>query len=100
MFKIPIKKYEKDLDAYLSKAKKQEILDIFSNHNNLCPEEEFNEIEYKLHEAYKLGDTDLIKIYLSEKIQNDSKDKIFKIDKTAKTASLFKASSNNRQLII
>ena len=53
-----------------------------------------------LHEACKEGDIELIKIYLSEKIENDSKDLTFKIDKTNKTASLFNANDNIKELII
>ena len=99
-FKIPIEKYEKDMEIDSVKEKKKEILDLFSNFNNLRSEEEFKEIEYRLHNACQDGDLELIKILLSETIQNDSKDLTFKIDKTKQTASLFKVKADTKHLII
>ena len=98
MFEIPIKKYEEDIDANVSNEKKQEILELFTNSNKLRSKEEFDEIGDKLGEACKNGDIELIKIYLSETIRSCSKDLMFKIDETAKTASLFKVSPNISRL--
>ena len=39
-FQIPIEKYEKDMNTKLSKDKKEEILDLFLNYNNLLSEDE------------------------------------------------------------
>ena len=100
MIKIPIDKYEEDMDTESAKEKKQEILDLLQNYNNLRSEEEFEEVENKIHRACKEGDVELIKIYLGEKIENESKDLIFKIDKTNQTASLFKVNNNIEELII
>lgn len=84
--KFPIEEYVIDMETYLTKEKKNEILDLFSNSNNLLSEEEFKEIKYKLHNACQDGDLELIKILLSETIQDDSKDLTFKIDKTNHTS--------------
>ena len=89
-FKIPVDQYKKDIDSLLSKEKKEKILDLLTNSNQLHSEDEFKEISYKLHDACKLGDIDLIQIYLSETIVNHTKDLTFKIDRRKKTASLFK----------
>ncbi|KAK8865144.1 hypothetical protein M9Y10_010678 [Tritrichomonas musculus] len=88
------------MKTYLTKEKKNEILDLFSNSNNLLSEEEFKEIKYKLHNACQDGDLELIKILLSETIQDDSKDLTFKIDKTNQTASLFKVKVDVKHVII
>ena len=88
------------MDTYLSKEKKQEILDLLTNYNNLSSESDFGEIREILHEACKEGDVELIKIYLNETITNDSKEITFKIDKTNQTASLFKVSHYIEELII
>ena len=82
------------------KIKKNEILDLLTNANQLFYIDDFEEIEYKLHEACKNGDIELIKIYLSPYIQNETKDMRFKIDKTSKTASLLEVDDSIRQLVI
>ncbi|KAK8883956.1 hypothetical protein M9Y10_043058 [Tritrichomonas musculus] len=96
---IPIKKYDKDFDTELGKEKKQEILTLFTNSNNLHSEEELQNIEYNLHQACKAGDVELVKNLLSETIENDSKF-TFKINKTNQTASLFKVKNYVKHLII
>mgnify|MGYP001103273887 CR=1 FL=1 len=96
-FKIPIKDFEDYLNTEASKEHKEEILDIFKNHNKLNSREEFIEIRYNLQSACTKGDVELIKLLLSEKIENDSKDLVFTIDKAKKTASLFKVKGNNQK---
>ena len=100
MFKTPFEQYEKDFNTKLSKEKKIEILEFFTKFSKLRFEREFREIEENLHKACKLGDADLIKIYLSETIQNDTKDLTFQIDKISKTASLIKVRYSNKKHII
>ena len=99
-FKIPIEKYEKDMEEESAKGKKNEILDLLNNHNKLLSEEEFKEIEKNLHLLCIEGDLDLIKIYLSEKIKNDSGTIQFKINKENRTASLFKINNIVEEIII
>ena len=100
MFEIPIKDYEIDIETESSKEKKNEILDLFKNHNHLKSESDFDEIEYKLHHACEKGDLDHIKILLSETIQDSAEILTFKIDKTNHTASLFKVNKNLDNLTI
>lgn len=45
---IPIEKFEEDLDTELAKEKKQEILDIFINHNNLSSDLQIIEMHFIL----------------------------------------------------
>ena len=97
MFQIPIEKYEKNVEI---NEKKKEILDLFKNSNYLQSEEEFKEIEYRLQVACEKGDLELIKIYLSKRIENATKDMIFNINKTNQTASLFKIERGNDNIII
>ena len=52
-----------------------------------------------MHQACKAGDVELVKILLSETIENDSKF-TFKINKTNQTASLFKVNNGVEHLII
>ena len=99
-FQIPIEQYEKDIDAGPMKENKKEILDLFTNSNYLHCEEEYKEVEYKLHLLCREGDIELIKIYLSETLETDSQDMTFKIDRTNKTASLFKINKNISQITI
>ena len=47
MFKIPVYRYKEDINSLLSKEKKEEILDLFTNSNQLRSEKEFKEIEDK-----------------------------------------------------
>ena len=100
LIQIPIDKYTEDIDTELGEEKKNKILDLLLNSNNLRSEEEFEEIEENLYVACQKGDLELIKIYLSESIQNDSKTITFKIDKTNQTASLFKVSNDLEELVI
>ena len=57
-------------------------------------------IECNLHDACRKGDFELIKIYLSKTIENDSESLKFKIDETNRTASLFKLSGHYEEIII
>lgn len=82
IIQIFIEKYEKDFETKLEKEKKKEIIDLLTNSNNLLSGHKF--------EGYQETNLELIKIYLSETINNDSKDLQFKINKTNLTASLFK----------
>ena len=100
VFEIPIKDYETDMEKESSKEKKNEILDLLKNHNQLKSESEFNEIKSRLHHACQKGDLDHIKILLSETIKNSTKDLTYKIDKTTHTASLFKVDQNLENLTI
>ena len=74
LIQIHIKNYERDMCTELTKEKKKEILDLLVNSNNLHSEEEFKDIEENLYYALREGDIELIKIYFSETIENDSKD--------------------------
>ena len=100
MFQIPIEEFEKNLETEFARGKKNEILFLLTNFNHLCNEEEFKDVQQYLHEACANGDLDLIKIYLSETIYNDSKDMSFKIDKQNHTASLFKIHITPQQITI
>ena len=100
IFKIPIEEYEIDIETGSAKQKKNEILDLLKNYNKLRSKEEFEEIKYKLHVACIKGDLALIKIYLSETIENTSYGLRFKIDKTNRTASLFKIDKYIEEIII
>ena len=97
LFKIPIEKYK---ECIMTEEKKKEILDIFMHSNNLRSKKEYKEIKRELHRACVKGDVELIKIYLGETIEDESKEMRFKIDKTNKTASLIKVNSTNEQLTI
>ena len=88
--------YKTNLESVI--GKKQEILDLFTNFNNICSEEELQKIEYSLHKAIRRGDVEFIKILLSETIENDSF--LFKIDRTNQTASLFNVKSNIGKIIV
>ena len=100
VFEIPINDYEIYMEKDPSKEKKAEILYLFTNHNHIKSEAEFDEIKSKLHYACQKCDLDLIKILLNETIRIDSNDLTFKIDKTNHTASLFKGNPNFNNLII
>ena len=100
MFKIPIEEYKDDMNMEAMSEKKKEILDLFTNYNNLGSKEEFDEIESNLHKACSKFDTELIKIYLSKTIKNDSKTLKFKIDQTNQTASLFKVKNKITEVVI
>ena len=90
VIEIPIKWYEEDIDKGSAKEMKKEILDLFANYNQLHSKDEYNEIEFFLHQFCKTGNLELIKICLSKTIVNESKDMVFKINETNKTASLYK----------
>lgn len=80
---------------------KKLILELFKNYNQVQSAEEFDELKYLLGFACRNYNVELIKIFLSEAIENDSKDFTFKIDKTNQTASLFKVNNRNTgELII
>ncbi|KAK8884505.1 hypothetical protein M9Y10_043617 [Tritrichomonas musculus] len=96
LFQIPIEEYEKSMDA----GKKKEILNLLKNSNNLHSRREFIEINSDLHCACKEGDIELIQILLCETIEDSSNDFVYKIDKTNKTASLFKIKNDIDHLII
>ena len=53
-----------------------------------------------MYDAISRCDLDLIKIYLSETVENDSKDMSFKIDETNKTASLFQTNAKIDHIIV
>lgn len=78
-----------------AKEKKKEIFKLFTTDNKLCSEAEFFEIKDKLQCACRDGDFELIKILLSETIDDTSNSFKFKVDKTNQTASLFKGQINN-----
>ena len=86
IFKIPIEEYEEDMNTEFSKEKKKDILDLFTNHNKLRSKDEYKQFESDLHLSCQQGDLELIQIYLSETINNDSNELTFKIDKTKRTA--------------
>ena len=101
LIQIPIDKYEKDMDTELGREKKEEILNIFTNSNNLRSKEEFfNDIKPKLHILCSKGEVEHIRILFNETIQDSSQKLKFKIDKTNRTASLFKVSDDVEELII
>ena len=100
MIKIVFEQYEKDFNIKLSKEKKREILKFFTKFSKLRFERDFRNFENILHKACELSDVDLIKIYLSETIQNDTKDLTFQIDKINRTASLIKVRYSNKKHII
>ncbi|KAK8870615.1 hypothetical protein M9Y10_008502 [Tritrichomonas musculus] len=89
-YEIPIEDFESDMNTESSKDKKERILDLFRNHNELKSEEEYSDIESHLHYACREGDLELIKILLSETIEDDSKYFLIKIDEINKTASFLK----------
>ena len=88
------------MDTEFSRNKKKEISELLANHNQLRSQQEFDEIKYQLHEACKKGDLELIEIYLSGTIENETNDLTFKINKTNKTASLFKINKHIHHLIV
>ena len=92
VFNIPLEKYEEDIDP----EKKKEIHELFINHNKLRSQQELDEVDPLLRMACNIGYLEPIEIYLSETIENESNDMKFKINKTNKTASLFKI--NNKQI--
>lgn len=49
VFNIPIEEYEEDME--LSEGKKKEITELFTNHNHLHSQYEFNDIKLKLYEV-------------------------------------------------
>ena len=80
LFEFPIHKYEENIE--IPKEKKNEILDLLKNYNKLHSEEEMREVEDYLIDACIKGNLDLIKIYLSETIENNSNTLKFKINET------------------
>ncbi|KAK8834051.1 hypothetical protein M9Y10_031528 [Tritrichomonas musculus] len=100
IFEIPIENFEADMNTESSKDKKERILDIFRNHNELNSEEEYQKIEYQLHYACQVGDLELIKILLSETIEDDSENYLIKIDKTNKTASFYGFNQQLNDIVI
>ena len=86
---IPIDRYMKELDAETSRKKKNDVIELLKNHNELVLRRELREIDYMLCKACKKGDLQLIQIYLSETIEDESNELDFKINKANKTASLF-----------
>ena len=78
----------------------KEILELFTNSNKLRTEDEFRKIEFKLHAACQEGDIELIKILLSETIENETKELSFKINKTNQTASLFDSNPEIKDIIV
>ena len=91
IFEIPVKDYEKDMESESLKEKKEVILDLFRNNNQLKSRYEFSDIKNFLHDACRKGDLAQIKILLCETIVSENL--VFKIDKTNKTASLFEVNT-------
>ena len=100
LFKIPIEEYEEYFDKELPKKEKKIIINLLNNSSSLRSKEEFEEIKMRLYTSCIDREFELIKIYLNEKIENESQDLTFKIDKTNQTASLFKVNKIFEQLII
>ena len=100
IFEIPADYYEKYMNLELSKEKRDKILNLFTNYNQLHSEEELILIKEQLNEACKECDLESIKILLSETITNEANDLVFKIDKISETASLFKISGKSEHIII
>ena len=78
------------MDKELSRDKKEEISELLTNHNQLLSQDELAEVNELHHEACKKGNLKLIEIYLNETIEDETNNLKFKINKTNKTASLFK----------
>ena len=100
VFHIPIQQYERVLNMEFSRDKKEEIRELLTNHNQLQSQQEFDEVQNTLYEACKKGDIELIKICISETIENETKDLKFKINKTNKTASLFQPSKKIEHIFV
>lgn len=94
MTRILIKEYEKIINTEFTEEKKNKILNLFTNYNNLRSIEELEEIRLHLYQACEDYDLELIKILLSEKITHSSEGFTFKVDKKNKTASLFRLNIN------
>ena len=99
-YEIPIEDFETEMNTESSKDKKGKILDLFRNHNKLKSPEEYSVIKFQLIYACEKGDLELIKILLSETIEDDSKNFFFKIDKTNKTASFYGSNQKSQDFII
>ena len=100
VFKIPIEEFEEELNMEGVKEKKNKILELFTRFNKLHSEEEYNKIKYKLSDACRMHDLDLIQIYLNVTISNETKSFEFKIDETKRTASLFNVNNENIKEVI
>ena len=100
MVRILNEEFDKDMETDSALEKKKEILDLFTNYNKLVSEQEFDQVISKLHMACRDCDLELIKICLSETIEDESKNLTFKIDKTNKTASLFNVNDKIEDLFI
>ena len=100
VFKIPIEKFEKDLNMEPVKEKKKKILELFTSCNKLHTQEEYDEIKYRLHKACRKCDLELIQIYLNKRISDETKSVEFKIDETKRTTSLFKDNTCNEEFVI
>ena len=102
VFKIPINEYEEDIETKLSNEKREEIYDLFNNHNLLKSERDFEEIKEPLHYACQECDLELIKILLSDTFRNyyNGRLLIFKINKTNNTASIIKVQTKLEELIV
>lgn len=91
-YQIPIEDFQYEMPEKASKEKKNEILELLSNHNEINSSEEFENINYLMKRACRRGDVELLEIYLNKEIEIDSEigRLTFKINKANKTASLFK----------
>ena len=95
-----IEELEMALDKEPMKGKKKEILDILENHNKLSSIEEYDEIVPFLMHAYSNCDLEMIKILLSETVENKSKELKFKLDEKNKTALLLQINDEVEEIII
>ena len=100
VFQIPIEDFEYSMNTESAKEKKKEILELFTTYNKLRSKEEFDYIEDELHEACREGDLEMIKIFLSETIEDSTNTLKFKIDETNQTASLFKVENGIEEVNI
>ena len=99
-YKIPVNYFEEAMDTELSKEKKEQMVDLLTNHNHLKSIKEFKEIRAQLRYSCLKGNLNLIKILLSEATTQDINGQFFKIDKTNKTASLFKADQDLYHIVV
>lgn len=95
IFKIPIEQFEHDIEKVKMEENKKKIYELLTGSNYLRTKNEFDQIEFDLHRACRECDFDLIRILLSETIEDESKSLKLKINKTNHTASLFKITNNN-----
>ena len=101
-FQIPINEFDSVVCEEAAKEKKNEILEFITCHNEINSYEEFSIIKSMIIQAFGRGDLELLEIYLNKEIEiNTDKQRLtFKINKTRKTASLFKVLKSQNCLIV